>query len=304
MKGIVKNLFRPRWEVVKAVKDISFTIFQGDIIGFIGPNGAGKSTTIKMLTGILSPTSGTVHINGKVPLKNRKVIARDIGVIFGHKTQLWWNLPVRESFDLIRTIYKIEKERYHKNIAKFSEILEIEKFLDTPVRQLSLGQRMRVEIAGSLLHNPSIVFLDEPTIGLDIIAKEKILDFIDIINKDTGVTIILTTHDMNDIEKLCKKIIVIDQGKIIYQGLLNEVREKYNQDRILIIETEDNIELPVLPFAKMIKEESRRKHFLFNRNEISAVELVQNISEKCTLKDFSLEETKIDNIIKKIYGKK
>lgn len=304
IRGIVKGMVRPNRVVKKAVDGISFSIEKGEIIGFIGPNGAGKSTTIKMLSGILVPTDGVVQVDGLVPYQKRKENARNIGVVFGQRTQLWWNLPVRESLDLLRTIYKVPMEVYQKNVQIFGEILEIDKLMDIPVRQLSLGQRMRVEIAASLLHNPRIVYLDEPTIGLDVVAKEKIREFITEINQETDVTIILTTHDMSDIEKLCQRIVIIDQGRIVYDGNINQIKEQYGKERVLEVEFEEiHTDLGVT-FGQVIKSEGARKWILFNRDQLSAVELVNRLSQRYRVKDFALHETEIENIIKNIYQKR
>lgn len=301
MKGVIKNLFHSNKVVKEAVKGISFNIDKGEMVGFIGPNGAGKSTTIKMLTGILVPTAGTVMVNEIVPYKNRKENAMRMGVVFGQRTQLWWTLPVRESLDLLRTIYQIPMERFNKNINTFIEILEIGRFIDTPVRQLSLGQRMRVEIAASLIHNPDIVYLDEPTIGLDIVAKDRIREFIEVINREIGVTVILTTHDMSDIEKLCKRIIIIDNGVIIYDGDITQIKQLYGNERILNLDFEADPGEIGLSKAKIVKSEGARKQILFDKNEISAVDLIRLLSNEYAIKDFSLDDVKIDSIIKQIY---
>ena len=304
MKGIFKSIIHPERIIKKAVDGINFNVGKGEIIGFIGPNGAGKSTTIKMMTGILVPTEGTVTVNGIIPYKYRKENAKRIGVVFGQRTQLWWNLPVRESFDLIRTIYRIPTEMYSKNISLFEEVLEMNELIDIPVRQLSLGQRMRVEIAASLLHNPDIIYLDEPTIGLDVVVKENIRNFISKINKETGVTIILTTHDMSDIEKLCNRIIIIDKGLIIYDGNIANIKNMFGKDRILIVDFEEEAENLRVEVGKVIKTEGTRKHILFNRDDISAIDLISDISKKFKIKDFALQETEIENIISHIYSNK
>jgi len=300
MLGAVRSLFWREYISKNAVDDISFSISPGEIVGYIGPNGAGKSTTIKMLTGILVPTSGEILVNGIVPFQNRQENARQIGVVFGQRTQLWWDLPTQDSFELLKHIYQIPEETYRQNMATFIDILAMEEFLNTPVRQLSLGQRMRADIAASLLHNPSILFLDEPTIGLDVVAKDRMRKFIQKINRERGVTVILTTHDMSDIEKLCKRMILIDKGKIMYDGELAKVKEVFGAARILIIDLEGDA-----PFkekgVELIREEGQRKWLKFNRDEISSAQLLAEIAKKYEIKDLIIQEPEIDYIIRKVY---
>ena len=235
----VKHLFHREYEVRKAVDDISFSIKKGEIVGFIGPNGAGKSTTIKMLSGILYPDAGTVKVNGFIPWKQRKQYVKNIGVVFGQKSQLNWDLPLIESFELMRYIYRIPKKKYEENLEKFTKLLDMESFINQPVRQLSLGQRMRGDIVASLLHSPEIVFFDEPTIGLDVVAKEKIREFIKYMNKTEQTTIIFTTHDMQDVEKVCERLIIIDLGKKIFDGSIDEIKQKYANSKSIKIQLED-----------------------------------------------------------------
>ena len=223
----IQSLFKREYEVKKAVDGISFSIKKGEIVGFIGPNGAGKSTMIKMLSGILYPDAGTLQVNGYIPYKQRKQYVKKIGVVFGQKSQLNWDLPLIESFELMRYIYKIPKERYEENLKKFTKLLDMESFVNQPVRQLSLGQRMRGDIVAALLHSPELVFFDEPTIGLDVVAKEKIREFVRHMNQTEHTTIIFTTHDMQDIEKVCDRLIIIDNGKKIYDGTIMEIKSKY-----------------------------------------------------------------------------
>src|SRR5579872_6818695 len=232
--GALRGLFSREYVDKVAVEDVNLTMEAGELVGYIGPNGAGKSTTIKMLTGILVPTSGDIHVAGLVPHQKRKENARNIGVVFGQRSQLYWDLPLRESFELLRAIYDVPRARYRRNLDEFVEILEMEEFLDTPVRQLSLGQRMRGDFAAALLHDPRVIYLDEPTIGLDVLAKEAIREFVKRINEDRGTTIILTTHDLADVERLCKRIILIDDGTIIYDGGVEHIKEQYGTHRTLI----------------------------------------------------------------------
>jgi len=286
----------------KAVDGISFQVKKGEILGFIGPNGAGKSTTVKMLSGILVPASGKILVNGIVPYKNRKKNGQSIGVVFGQRSQLWWNLPVMDSFEIVKAIYKVSDKNFKDNLERFHDILNVGEYLDIPVRKLSLGQRMRVEIAASLMHNPEIVFLDEPTIGLDMVAKEKINEFIKLINQERKVTIILTTHDMRDIEKLCDRILVIDHGKTIYDGDIETVKSKYGKNRMLIVDIEDELKSFHINYGNVIKEEGSKKYIMFNKEDFSAIDMVNEIENEYAIKDFSLVETDIEDIVKCIYS--
>ncbi|MEG6522504.1 ABC transporter ATP-binding protein [Desulfotomaculum sp. 1211_IL3151] len=303
MWGAVRSLFHREYLSKMAVQDISFTIKAGEVVGYIGPNGAGKSTTIKMLTGILVPTSGDILINGIVPYKERQKNARQIGVVFGQRTQLWWDLPAIESFELLKQVFQIPQQRYRKNMDTFAEILGLGEFMQTPVRQLSLGQRMRADIAASLLHDPSILFLDEPTIGLDVVAKERMRTFIKEINQERGVTVILTTHDMSDIEKLCRRMILIDKGQVMYDGELAKIKEKFGQHRLLIIDLEGEESGFSMAGAEVIREEGNRKWLRFNRRQISASQLINQISERYEIKDLAISDPEIDEMIRQIYEK-
>ena len=231
LAGSVKSLFNRKYDVVKAVDDISFDVPKGEILGFIGANGAGKSTTIKMLTGILTPTEGRVEINGQIPYKNRKKYVKEIGVVFGQRTQLWWDLPLVETFSVLKQIYQVEDKDFDKRMGFLNEVLELDDFIKSPVRTLSLGQRMRADLAASMIHNPKVLFLDEPTIGLDVAVKNNIRKAITQINEEEKTTIILTTHDLNDIETLCKRIVMIDKGKIMYDGRLLDMKQQYGKFR-------------------------------------------------------------------------
>ena len=231
--GALRTLFSREFESKIAVSDVTMSLEPGELVGYIGPNGAGKSTTIKMLTGILVPTSGTISVAGVVPHENRKANARNIGVVFGQRSQLYWDLPLIESFELLRAIYGVPQATYKRNLNRFIEILAMDEFLRTPVRQLSLGQRMRGDFAAAMLHDPKIVYLDEPTIGLDVVAKEAIREFIARINAERGTTIILTTHDLADVERLCRRIVLIDRGTIIFDGDVERIKNEYGTYRTL-----------------------------------------------------------------------
>ncbi|MBG9549183.1 ABC transporter ATP-binding protein [Cytobacillus firmus] len=299
--GAVKSLVKREYIKKEAVKDISFSINEGEMVGYIGPNGAGKSTTIKMLTGILVPTSGSVKVNGIIPYENRQENAKNIGVVFGQRTQLWWDLPTIESFELLKEIYQVPDKRYKENMETFTGILGLDEFLNTPVRQLSLGQRMRADIAASLLHDPPILFLDEPTIGLDVVAKEKMRTFIKEINKERSITVILTTHDMEDIEKLCERMILIDHGQKVYDGEIAVVKERFGKTRTLIVDLEESSRSLKLRGGEVFKEEASRFWIRFNRDEVSASGLIAQITETHNIKDLTVEEPAIESIISRIY---
>lgn len=288
-KGIVsslRHLFSRKYEIRKAVDDISFSIGEGEIVGFIGPNGAGKSTTIKMLSGILYPDDGSVVIDGFVPYKQRKQYVKNIGVVFGQKSQLNWDLPLIESFELIKYIYKIPKRKYEENLNKFIELLDMKEFIDQPVRQLSLGQRMRGDIVASLLHSPKIVFFDEPTIGLDVVAKEKIREFVKYMNKTEKTTMIFTTHDMQDIEKVCDRLIIIDKGKLVYDGTVEEIKKKYSNKKTIDVELYDG----------------QHRIETFNTDKMSTNEMLKKMFSDKDIKDISIKEPEIDGIIRDIYN--
>lgn len=300
----IRNLFRREYSIKKAVDDISFEINEGEIVGYIGPNGAGKSTSIKMLTGILVPTSGKVEVNGLIPYKNRKENAMQIGVVIGQKSQLWWDVPVIESLRLLKDIYKIPNAIFKSNLKMFGDLLDLHQFQNTPVRQLSLGQRMRADLAAALMHNPKILFLDEPTIGVDVVAKEKLRNFIKEINNDRKVTVLLTTHDMSDIEKLCSRMMIIDEGKIIYDGSVDQIKTNYGKDREIVFDFENVVPNFVLPNATLVKSEVKRRTFKFNRFETSPSELIAFVGNKFPVVDLRIEEPEIEDMIRTIYGDK
>ncbi|MFO7172667.1 MAG: ATP-binding cassette domain-containing protein [Bacillota bacterium] len=299
--GTLRSLLSPEYEVRTAVDGISFTIRRGELVGYIGPNGAGKSTTIKILTGIMVPTSGRVVVDGLVPYERRVENARRIGVVFGQRTQLWWDLPTIDSFELLRHIYRIPAGVYKQNLELFTDLLGLGEFLNTPVRQLSLGQRMRADLAAALLHNPRLVYLDEPTIGLDVVAKERIRRFIKEINRERGVTIILTTHDMQDVEKLCERMILIDHGRVVYDGPVEEVKRRFGRHRILVVDLEGAPEEVSVEGAEVIRRENGRVWLRFNRDEISAAQLIHRVGQRYNIVDLTLEEPEIEGIIARIY---
>ena len=311
-KGAIKSLFSTEYTVTSAVDNMNFEIEEGEVVGYIGSNGAGKSTTIKMMTGILTPTSGKVEVNGIIPYENRTENAMNIGVVFGQRTQLWWDLPLSETFSLLRDIYSVSSEDFKERMKFFNEVLEIDEFMLRPVRTLSLGQRMRADLAASLIHNPKILYLDEPTIGLDVVVKEKVRNAIKQINKKYNTTVILTTHDLEDIEELCDRIIIIDKGVKIYDGSLSEIKEKYGymtNVSILIKKNELEEKININSYFNLdnndlnLSDEDGKINITFNKNKISQMEIIQYFMENYILQDFSVKETSIDDIIKKIYRK-
>ena len=301
VRGSVRALFRPDREDLVAVGGVSFSVDPGEVIGYIGVNGAGKSTTIKMLTGILVPTSGEVRVMGRVPHKERVANASEIGVVFGQRTQLWWDVPFIESLDLIGRIYGVEPRRYKALLEEFASELELEALLRVPVRQMSLGQKMRCELAATLIHEPRVVYLDEPTIGLDLIAKERIREFIKRRNRERSTTVILTTHDLADIEELCERVIIIDQGRLIYDGPLDTIRDRFGAHRTITFETAravDDLELPA--GADRVDDGRRRRPAVrFNRLETSAIAAA--VMEQVEVLDFSIAEPDLASIVRQIY---
>ena len=299
--GALRTVFLPEYEERVAVDNVDMALEAGELVGYIGPNGAGKSTTIKMLTGILVPTSGDVEVAGLVPHERRKENGRNIGVVFGQRSQLYWDRPLVESFELLRAIYGIDRATYRRNLDEFIEILDMNEFLRTPVRQLSLGQRMRGDFAAALLHNPRIVYLDEPTIGLDVVAKEAIREFIARINAERGTTIILTTHDLADVERLCKRIVLIDHGTIIYDGDIERIKTEYGRHRTLVLRFEFEVPQPVIPGAELVEVAGVTARFRFDRNRERADVLIREASERYSLEDVTLEEPDLESIIRRIY---
>lgn len=288
----------------KAVDNISFSINEGEMVGFIGKNGAGKSTTIKMLSGILYPDSGDIKIDGYIPYKQRKQYVANIGVVLGQKTQLEWDLPLIDSFELLKQIYKIPDDKYKSNLDKFSKLLNLDEFIMQPVRQLSLGQRMRGDIAAALLHSPKIVFFDEPTIGLDVVAKEKIRKFIRYLNKTEGITMIFTTHDMQDIEKVCKRLIIINHGKKVYDGSVADIKQKSQTSKNIEVEFQDKVNIPSIDKVSIRDIDDYngcKKVFTFNSSEVDINDLMTNILVQHNVKDISIKEPEIDDIIREIY---
>lgn len=288
---------RRRRETVRAVDGISFAIARGEMVGYVGPNGAGKSTTIKMLTGILNPTSGSVVVTGLVPSRRRVELARSIGVVFGQRTQLWWDLPLRDSFSLLRHLYDVESRRHRERLDECVTLLEMAPFLATPVRQLSLGQRMRGELTAALLHDPAVLFLDEPTIGLDIVSRSRVRAFLAERNRVAEVTVLLTTHDLADVERLCSRLIVVDGGRSVFDGPLDTLRDKYGAERTLLVDLAEPGPPVEVDHATVVKIDGPRQWLRFHRDETSAAQLIAAVSERYELRDLTIEEPAIDDII-------
>ena len=303
--GYIKSLFSRKYTSLYAVNDVSFSIDQGEIVGYIGANGAGKSTTVKMMCGILHPTSGSVTIDNKDILKYRKQINKEIGVVFGQKTQLWWDIPLIETFKILKSIYEISDEDYNERFKFLCDLLDLNDFLDQNVRSLSLGQRMRADFAASLIHNPKILYLDEPTIGLDVLVKDKIRKAIKILNKKYKTTIILTTHDMKDIEELCSRIIIIDKGKILYDGNLENIKYKFGNIKTIIFKNNAkfNKDELIKEFKTISIKENDSNDILisFSLNEVNLDNLLLSLINKYKVEDFKINDISIEDITKELY---
>lgn len=313
LKGAVKGLFSSEKIVKRAVEDISFSIEKGEIVGYIGSNGAGKSTTIKMMTGILNPTRGECLVNGINPSQNRRENAKNIGVVFGQRTQLWWDLPLSESFTILKEIYDVSDEDYQHRMEFLNQVLELQDFFDKPVRTLSLGQRMRADLGAALLHNPKVLYLDEPTIGLDLIVKDNIRKAIKEINEKYQTTVILTTHDIEDIEELCSRIIIIDQGKKIYDGSLQTLKDTYGTKRKVVMEVKqpENVKKKRLSELLNISEEDyqieldNKNNVLavwFDKNMLQVPQILAGVMNMSEVSDIQIQETELAEIVKEIYN--
>ena len=310
LKGSFKSLFRPKSERVVAVNDISFDVPKGEILGFIGPNGAGKSTVIKMLTGILTPTSGSCTINGKNPTENRKSYVKEIGVVFGQRTQLWWDLPLRETYGVLKEIYEVPEDKFKERMAFLNEVLELDSFITSPVRTLSLGQRMRADIAASMLHNPKVLFLDEPTIGLDVVVKDNIRRAIEQINRQEQTTVILTTHDLADIELLSDRIVMIDKGSKVFDGTLSSLKDKYGQIREMVFETDSQNVSKTLNYKDRfgfatddisVEQEESRVTVRFNSSVAQIQDVLGYTLQRVNVSDISVKDADIEEIIRLLY---
>jgi ABC-2 type transport system ATP-binding protein len=302
--GAVRGVVRRRHRVVEALTGVSFALDAGELVGYIGPNGAGKSTTVKILAGILVPDGGRCEVLGRVPWKSRTANAGDIGVVFGQRTQLWWDLPVVESFDLLRDIYRVPAAAYRAACDELIAPLQLEALLDVPVRQLSLGQRMRCDLAASLLHAPSILYLDEPTIGLDAVSKLAVRDFITRLNRERGITVILTTHDMDDIEALCSRVIVIDEGRLLSDGTLADLRARVTRERWLTVDLLDELESVEDADAVAIRREGHRVTLRFDPEQVAATDLIARVASRHAVQDLFVENPPIEHIIARMYREK
>ncbi|MGG5252157.1 ABC transporter ATP-binding protein [Neobacillus sp. SM06] len=310
LKGAFRDLFTRNYKIVPAVNDIRFSVKQGEMVGYIGENGAGKSTTIKMLTGILTPTSGDISVNGMNPHKERERFVQTIGVVFGQRSQLWWDIAVQESFRLLKKVYKVSDAQYNDHMNHVIQTLDIEPLLDKPVRKLSLGQRMRCELAAALIHNPPLLFLDEPTIGLDVLVKLKIREFLKEINQKYNTTILLTTHDLSDIEALCERVIMLDEGKIIYDGALKNLKDTWGDGKTLQFQFIDSVDFAALktvtsdmPVKWERDEEEQIFTALIDDNDELISQLIAKIVAAFKIRDIKINETSTEEIIRNIYEK-
>ena len=305
--GSIQNLFIREYQTVAAVDRVSFSIERGESVGYIGPNGAGKSTTIKMLTGILVPSSGDIRINGFVPHRQRREYVKTIGVVFGQRTQLWWDIAVIESFKLLRRIYDVSQRDFDARMERFNEVLNISDYLYTPVRKLSLGERMRCDLAAALLHNPPLLFLDEPTIGLDVVAKDRIRHFLRAVNRDFRTTILLTTHDLDDIEELCRRIMIIDHGRVLYDGPLDRLKEQLLRTKQVKFVLKDTAHAAqVAGFNRdgleLERVDEMTFRIRFDRHRVATSDLIRQILSAVDVRDLLIEDEPIEEIIKRIYA--
>lgn len=309
--GAIRTLFTRQFDAVRAVDQVNFAIEPGELVGYIGPNGAGKSTTIKMMTGILVPTSGTVEVGGLVPWRERERNAMQIGVVFGQRSQLWWDLPLIESFNLIAKLYRVPDTKYKRNLDRFIALLDMEEFLERPVRQLSLGQRMRGDLAASMLYEPQILYLDEPTIGLDVVAKENMRIFIEEMNRDSGTTIVLTTHDLADVERLCRRLILIDHGHVLYDGAVEQLKTKYAPHRILVVELEADavssgrrIAAVDVPGAEIVEQADGVARIQFESAKTPVQDLIAALNARYPIADLSIVEPDLEGVVRQIYDER
>lgn len=301
LKAALKSFFKREYTYIDAVKNVSFSIEKGEIVGYIGPNGAGKSTTIKMLSGILLPTAGNIRVNGLDPFKDRKKYVSNIGVVFGQRSQLSWDIPAEDTFDLLKDIYDLSDKEYQKTKTELVNLLNIQEVMKQPVRSLSLGQRMRCEIAASLLHKPKILFLDEPTIGLDAESKKIVRDFIKKLNKNHKTTVILTTHDMTDIEALAKRIILIGKGELLYDGTISNLKKKYGSYKEVLVSTNEIIDKIRLKGIIKKSKNINGYSFIIDSNVLSLSKLLNNLSLKYVINDIDIKNESIDDVILKLY---
>lgn len=304
----VRTLFTRQHETIRAVDGVTLEVAEGEIVGYLGPNGAGKSTTIKMLTGILVPTSGTVSVSGLVPWENREANAMNIGVVFGQRTQLWWALPLEESLRLIGRMYRMPESRFRRNMTMLTDLLDMGPFLKTPVRQLSLGQRMRGDLAAAVIYEPPILFLDEPTVGLDVVAKERIRTFIEEINRERNTTVLLTTHDLDDVERLCKRIIIIDQGRVLFDGEAANLKRRYAPTRLIDVTVSGDGAAALAGVLRrapagvsVVAHNGMKASFEVEPDRIAVSKAIADISAQVPIADLSVREPEMEGIIREIY---
>lgn len=286
---------------VHAVDGVSFEVRAGEMVGYLGPNGAGKSTTIKMLTGVLSNSSGEVRTLGLEPVRQRTTLARRIGVVFGQRTQLWWDLPLGDSFELLHHVYRTDRARHDANVGEFVERLDMGSFLATPVRQLSLGQRMRGELTAALLHDPELVVLDEPTIGLDVVSKQAVRQFLLDVNRDRDTTVLLTTHDLDDVERLCSRMMIIDHGRVIHDGGVAAFKEQFGTERTVVVDLVDPGDPLVIDGASVVRVDGPRQWLVFDRRVLTAADVIGQITAQAPVRDLSIEEPDIEVLVRRIY---
>lgn len=296
----VKALFSREYELIHALQDVSFTIKDGEMVGYIGPNGAGKSTTIKIMCGILTPDSGSCDINGRNPWRDRVAHVREIGVVFGQRSQLWWDVPIIDSFELIRDIYKVDEKQFRNNLDELTELLDLSEILKTPARSLSLGQRMRCEIAASLLHNPRILFLDEPTIGLDAVSKIAVRKFIKKLNSERGTTVLLTTHDMQDIEALTERVLLIGKGKILLDGNLAELKRRSSERKTIVVEYDGNAPV-VSEGMTLLEAKEERLVIMLDPSKVSVSDAIARLATQTELKDVSVSGITAEEMVAALY---
>lgn len=297
----MKNLVTRDYQTIDAVDQVSFQVKAGELVGYLGPNGAGKSTTIKMLTGLLVPTDGEIEVNGYVPWRDRQTYVARIGAVFGQRTTLWWDLPVIESLELLQFMYRVPPTQFRQTLDDFNDLLELSPFLNSPVRSLSLGQRMRADICAALLHRPDLLFLDEPTIGLDVVAKERIRHFIRHVNQEWGTTILLTTHDLADVQKLCDRVIIIDQGRLLYNGELIGLQERFGGKRELVVDFAEKYTVVDVDGAEIAEQQNGRVTYQFDQKKMTASELIGRISARYRIQDLAVREPDIEATIRRIY---
>jgi len=301
LRGTFLNLFTPEHQLVQAVNQVGFTLQEGELVGYLGPNGAGKTSTIKMLTGLLVPTSGELLVDGFVPWKERSRYVSRIGAVFGQRTTLWWDLPVIESLELLQPMYRVPADRFKRNLDEFVGLLEMSEFINQPVRMLSLGQRMRADLCAALLHEPRLVFLDEPTIGLDVVAKERIRQFILHMNRERGVTVLLTTHDLSDVERLCERVMILDHGRVLFDGKLVELNGRFESDWSLVVTFNEDYEDVSLPGLPPPRREDHTAVYRFDHRKVSSAELIQQLLPRFRINDIEVRRPAVEETIRRIY---